>query len=166
MANSDSPFGLRPVRRAGSSYVTGGGNLYNVAAADAQVIAPGDPVVVTGESDANGIPTVTRATAGATERITGVMLGIANGAAGLDGVGGITFDSSLNTITLTNQYILVEDDPLVTYAAQFAGILVAGDISSTANLTAAAPIEGKSQFEIGAVDLDKNHEKLRSQSQS
>lgn len=151
MANRDSPFGLRPVRQLGGAYVTGNGNIYHVAVGDAQVIAPGDPVVVTGTADADGIPTVERATAGATERITGVMMSIANGAAKLDGTGGITFESSQNTVTLTSQYIFVADDPSIVYEAQFAGTLAVGDISSTAILAAGVAIEGKSTFEIGAI---------------
>lgn len=152
MANQDSPFGLRPVRQLGGAYVTGNGNIYHVAALDAQVIAPGDPVIVTGESDTKGIPTVTRSTAGATERITGVMMSIANSEQPqLDGTGGITQDTSQNTVTLTDQYIFVADDPSIVYQAQFAGTLVVGDISSTANLTAGVAIEGKSTFEVGAV---------------
>ena len=151
MANADSPFGLRPLRKAGSAYVTGGGSLYHVAVTDAQVIAPGDPVTVTGEADAFGIPTVTRSTEGDGNRITGVNLGIANGEAQLDGTGGINFDTTLNTVTLTSQYILVEDDLTVTYEAQFAGTLTTADISNNANLTAGAPEQGKSTWEVGAV---------------
>ena len=154
MANADSPFGLRPVRKAGSAYVTGGGNLYHVAVGDAQVIAPGDPVTVTGTGDAFGIPDVTRSTDGATEEITGIMLGIANGEALLDGTGGINFDTTLNTVTLTSQYILVEDDPSVTYEVQVDGDMAATDLQSTADLIAGAPEQGKSTWEVDSTSFD------------
>ncbi len=153
MANVDNAFGLLPVRNANGAVYNGSGSLYHVAASDAQVIAPGDPVIVTGTADANGIPTVTRATGAATNRITGVMLSIAQGKPQLDGSGGgFTQDSPLNTVASTSQFILVEDNPQVSYAAQFAGTLAVTDVSSTANLTAAAsPADGKSGWEVGAV---------------
>lgn len=151
MANVDNAFGLRAIRNANGAVYNGSGSLYHVAVGDAQVIAPGDPVIVTGTADTNGIPTVTRASAGATNRITGVMLSLNQGKPTLDGVGGFTQDSTQNTVTLTSQYILVEDNPQVTYVAQFAGTLAVTDISTTANLTAAAsPADGKSGWEVGA----------------
>lgn len=146
MANSDSPQGLRPVKYLSGTNYTGAGNVYHVAAADSVVINPGDPVIVTGTSDTRGIPTVTKATAGATNRITGVMISLTNGE------GTVLQDSNVSTTTLTSQYIFVEDNPDVVYNVQVAGTLVVGDISSTANLLIpVSTVDGKSQAEVGTV---------------
>lgn len=146
MANADSPIGLRPIRHLSGAPYNGGGSLYSVAAADANVIAPGDPVIVTGTSDANGIPEVTRATAGATNRITGVMIGITNGE------GTVLQNSTLSTAASTLQYILVEDNPNVVYECQASGTIAATDLSNTANLLIpASTVDGKSATEIGTV---------------
>ena len=152
MANTNNPFGLRAVRHRNGAPYNGAGSVYHVASTDAQVIAPGDPVVITGTADANGIPTVTRASAGDGNLITGVMAGITNGAGGLlDGSGGVVFDSSLNTVPNATNYILVIDDPDVVFEAQFSGTLNAADIGNNANLTAGVASEGKSGFQVGAV---------------
>lgn len=154
MANVDNPFGLRPIRDANGAPYSGSGSLYHVAVGDAQVIAPGDPVIVTGTADTSGVPTVTRASAGSTNRITGVMLGITSGNALLDGTGSITFDSTLNTVTLTSQFILVEDNPKTVYKVQTDGAFAITDISANANLVAAAsPADGKSGWEVDSTSF-------------
>ena len=154
MANVDNPFGFRPIRRAGASYNSGGGNVYAVPTTVAVQIAPGDLVTVDGEADLNGIPTV--GPSGADEALTGVMLGIANSPSpGLDGSGAVTFDSTLNTVAASPdiQYILVEDDPQVTYVGQASTALTVSDISNNALVVAAVPTQdGKSAYEIGATD--------------
>lgn len=142
MANADSPFGLRPVRHRNGAPYNGAGNVYHVASTDTQVIAPGDPVIVTGTADANGIPTVARATAGATNRITGVMLSLA------DGAGTVLQDAGVTTTASTSQYILVADDPDLVFHCQASAGLAVTDISSNADLTSAAASGGKSQWEI------------------
>ena len=109
MANADNPIGLRPIRKLGGQVYSGSGSLYHVASGDSQVIASGDPVILTGTADTNGIPTVTRASAGATNRITGVMNAITNGE------GTVLQDSPLNTVASTSQYILVHDDPIIVF---------------------------------------------------
>lgn len=149
MANVDNAFGLRPLRDANGAPYNGSGSLYHVAVGDAQVIAPGDPVIVTGTAEAGGVPTVTRATDGATERITGVMLGLSQGNSGLDGTGGFTHDSAQNTVTLTSQFILVEDNPKTVYEAQCSAGFAVTDVSANADLLAAAsPSDGKSGWEV------------------
>jgi hypothetical protein len=148
MANADSPFGLRPIRKLGSGYVTGGGNIYNVAVGTAAIMAPGDPVILTGTADTDGIPGVTLATAGATERITGVMISMAQGPTKLDGTGSLTAETPLNTVTLTNQYIVVEDDPNTIYEVQCSAGCAITDIGGTSDLLAGTAVAGKSIWEI------------------
>lgn len=156
MANVDNPFGFRPIRRGGASYNSGGGNVYAVPASFGTAIAPGDVVVVDGSADGNGIPTIGLPTGDTQEVVTGVMLGITNSPSpGLDGSGAVTFDSTLNTVATTAdiQYILVEDDPQVTYAAQASTAIDADGISNQYEITVAVPTQdGKSNMEIGALD--------------
>jgi hypothetical protein len=150
MANADSPFGLRPIRKLGSGYVTGGGNLYHVAVGTAAIMAPGDPVILTGTSDANGVPGVTLATAGATNRITGVMISMGQGDAQLDGTGSLTAETPLNTVTLTDQYIIVEDDPTTVYEVQCSAGCAVTDIGGTSDLLAGTAVAGKSIWEVNS----------------
>ena len=146
MANADSPIGLRAIRMLGGMVYNGSGSLYHVAVTDADVIAPGDPVIITGEADTDGIPTVTRASAGHANRITGVMNSITNGE------GTVLQTSPLNTVTLTSQYILVHDNPQIVYEAQASTTIVSGDIGATANLLIpASTTDGKSGAEVGAI---------------
>ena len=154
MANVNNPFGFRPIRRAGASYNSGGGNVYAVPVTVAVQLAPGDLVAVDGSADTNGIPSVGPAVADAA--LTGCMLGVTNSPSpGLDGTGAVTFDSTLNTVASSPdiQYILVEDDPQVTYAAQASTALAVTDISANAQVVPTAPTQdGKSNMEIGAID--------------
>tara|TARA_R110000772_G_C13153777_1_gene425275 strand:- start:126 stop:695 length:570 start_codon:yes stop_codon:yes gene_type:complete len=145
MANSDSPQGLRPIKYLSGAPYNGAGNVYHVASGDGTIINPGDPVVLTGTADTRGIPTVTKATAGATNRITGVMISMTNGEST------VLQDSNISTTTATSQYILVEDNPDVVYDVQCSGTLAVTDIGETANLLIpVSTVDGKSQTEIGA----------------
>lgn len=144
MANVDAPFGLRPVKHVGGAPYNGAGNVYFVNAA--QVIAPGDPVLITGDADTNGIPRVARATAGS--RITGVMLGKTNGA------GTLLQDSTQTTTASVDQYLLVCDDPTVIYEAQSDGDLDAGDIGSNTDLVTANAVNDRSAWELNSATHD------------
>lgn len=84
MPNVDRPRGFKPVRyRSGKAY-TGAARPYAVLAADATALFIGDPVVKAGSANTtfiNGhlpgtLPTVVRATAGATNQITGVVVAV------------------------------------------------------------------------------------------
>ena len=148
MANADNPIGLRPIRKLGGQVYSGSGSLYHVASGDSQVIASGDPVILTGTADTNGIPTVTRASAGAANRITGVMNAITNGE------GTVLQDSTLNTAASTSQYILVHDDPMIVFEAQMSSAFAVTDIGNNANLLAAAsPADGKSGWEVNSTGI-------------
>ncbi len=149
MANTDNPQGLRPIRHRNGAAYNGAGNVYHIAALDAQTIAPGDPVLVTGEADTNGIPTVAQATAGS--RITGIMASRTNGA------GTVLQDNLLNTTAsdANAQYILVHDDPDLVFEAQVSASIAAGDISANADLTAdTTPAAGKSGFEVDSTSFN------------
>ena len=148
MANSDNPQGLRPIKYLSGAPYNGAGNVYNVAAGDSVIINPGDPVIVTGTADTRGIPTVAKATAGATNRITGVMLSLTNGEST------VLQDSNVSTAASTNQYILVEDNPNVVYDVQMSGALAVTDISNTASLLIpVSTVDGKSQAEVNTATI-------------
>jgi hypothetical protein len=79
MANSNTPFGLRPVGTIGSAGYVGRIQTFVALAADTQAIGLGDPVYLTGTGDtsiSDGIPVVTRLTAAGTTAIVGVMVGV------------------------------------------------------------------------------------------
>ena len=79
MANVDSAFGLRPVRYLGGAPYNGACNTYIAPASYATNMFIGDPVVVTGTSvsgtSGGSYQVVAVATAGATNQITGVIVG-------------------------------------------------------------------------------------------
>lgn len=127
MANANAPFGLKPVRDASNRVYTGGGNRYYVPTSVTANLYIGDAVIIAGDGDANGVPTITKATAGTGNRITGAIVGwepnasiVANG----------------YRVGSTAAYAIVEDDPNVLYEIQ-ATTAAATDIGSNINLTAA-----------------------------
>jgi hypothetical protein len=79
MANVNSAFGLRPVRYLGGGSYNGACNTYVALASYATNMFIGDPVVVTGTSVAGtsggSYQVINVATAGATNQITGVIVG-------------------------------------------------------------------------------------------
>ena len=73
MANVDTPFGLKPVRDAGSAPYNDGVEMFYIPASDGTALYVGDPVIRAGSGDAAGVPSATRAAA--TGAITGVVVG-------------------------------------------------------------------------------------------
>jgi hypothetical protein len=126
MANVNTPRGLTPLRNAGSTYETGGIEMFSVAASDGTALYIGDPVVKDGNSDAGGIASVVRASG--TGAITGVVEGfMPNG----------TTDTAGYRAASTLAYVLVRTDPDTLYEVQdTAGTIAAADIGLNANLTA------------------------------
>lgn len=128
MANPNSPYGLKPVRERDGSPYSGAANTYYVPSTDATALFIGDPVILAGSADTAGTaPTVTRATAGATNRITGVVVG---------------FQPSPDFVPYgyrpasTAMYVLVADDPYIEYVIQAdADGVAAAQVGLNANLT-------------------------------
>ena len=123
MANQNQPSGLAPVEYLGGSEWNGATNLYCILAADTSAYWIGDPVTTIGNagSDANGIPAVKLATAGAAVR--GVIVGI-----GTIGPGGPFINPQNLSATnrpagaqSVNYYVAVVDDPDVVFEIQEAG---------------------------------------------
>lgn len=128
MANANAPMGLIPrMHRNGTPY-SGSTRVYYVPASDANAIGIGDPVVVTGAGDSvTGVPVVTLATAGATNYITGVMVGVS--AASLTSQSLLPYRPAS-----TAMFIEVCDDPDVVFEIQSNGTLASGDMSANADL--------------------------------
>lgn len=119
MANSNAPCGIRPINDNGTPW-SGQGRLVAFKSSDANNIFLGDPVVPTTGTDANGVPYVTIATAGAAATVLGGFIGIANGPAGGGGsaVSTVTRDLPVYRQASIANYGFVCDDPNQLYAIQ------------------------------------------------
>jgi len=114
MANVNAPIGLRPVRLLGGAPYAGAVNTYLMASDYATNAFIGDPVVVTGESltwtgDGMIYPVVAVATAGATNQLTGAIVG---------------FEPTAGIVSLgygaasTLRKVYVADDPNILFEVQ------------------------------------------------
>lgn len=128
-------IGLRPVRYKSGAPYNGACNTYHVPASDSTALFVGDPVIIAGGGDANGVSTVTRAAAG--DRITGVVVGFSANPAD-------TTDGALETgyrAASTAAYVLVADDPMLLFEAEedaVGGAMGAADIGLNVDLVAAS----------------------------
>jgi len=158
MANSDTPFGLRPVKHRDGRPYTGSGNWYWLT--DSTDMFVGDPVVITGASNTTevSIPgvgtkqpgtlqTVVKATAGTTNLITGAIVAFAADPDGL---------STLYRAADTNRACFVADDPDVVFEAQEDS--VGGALASTSVGLNITPIYGSGSTVTGqsGCELDSN----------
>jgi hypothetical protein len=117
MANVNSPFGLRPYAYQSGAPYNGSVRVYYVPSSYASAIYVGDPVTtVTATADANGVPAVTLATAGASSYFLGPMVGIANNAGPL--VLPLLQSSPVYLPASTGGYVYVADDPFLLYEMQ------------------------------------------------
>lgn len=109
MANSNAPFGFRPVRyRDGKDY-TGAANAYNCPASDGTALGIGDPVIIAGSAAADGLATITRATAAGGAYISGVVVGF---------IFTDPMPATKHRLASTNMTVLVADDPDLLFEAQ------------------------------------------------
>jgi hypothetical protein len=141
MANPNTPRGLVPVRSLSGGYFNGMGNIYYFPASDANNIFVGDPVVVSGISDANGVPGVTIATAGSSNYITGSFMGFIPGGGPILPELAVLRDSPVYRPASVAGYGLISDDPNQLYEIQedsVGGALTAAAASDNANLVAGA----------------------------
>lgn len=146
MANANRPAGLSPVKHLTGAPFNGQGNIYQIAAADTNAYAIGDPVVSSGSGDANGVPGITLAAQ--TGAIRGVILGLglSTGNA-IDYGSGLFNPNNLNSTIRpsgaqpTDWYALVADSPDIIFeVTEHANgtALVAADIGFNQNLFLAA----------------------------
>lgn len=130
MANANAPFGLSPVMENNGSSWAGTIREYYVPSTDATALYIGDPVILAGSADANGEATVTIATAGATNRITGSVVGFRPSA---------TIVANGYRAASVAEYVLVTDGPGVLYEIQENSVgatLAATDVGTNVNLIA------------------------------
>lgn len=139
MANPDRPSGLTPVGYLNGSPWNGAGRIYCIPDTDdSNAYAAGDPVVLAGSADSNGIPTITLATAGTGNALLGSIVSAAGAPTSAGGYG-IPAESPL-VIPATksrNYYVLVSDDPNVIYEGQedsVGGAIAVGSVGLNVNL--------------------------------
>lgn len=164
MANADAPFGLRPVRHRNGAHYNGAANPYYVPSTYATDLFIGDPVIVTGTANtsrvalndgdhgtqfpAGSLPEVNRATAGAGNDITGVIVGF--GASPSDGLEKQYGPAS------TERVVWVADDPDLMFEAQEdsdGGALSETDVGQNIDLVAGS---GDTTYGMSGWELDSS----------
>jgi hypothetical protein len=138
MANANTPRGLQPYAYMSGAPWGGALRVYSVPSNNATALYLGDPVNLIGSSaDANGVPNIVIATAGAGHQVLGAFMGIANNA-------GLLVDTLLQSQTpylAADQaaYVYVCDDPFLLYWIQedsIGGPMPAGAGGGNAELVA------------------------------
>jgi hypothetical protein len=157
MPNANRPSGLSPVKYLGGADWDGKVNIYSIAAADTNAYFPGDPVILSGDGDVNGIAGVTLATAGANPIIGSVV------AVGKVARGGPYINASDLTATSRPSgaqtdvyYVAVADDPFIIFEAQedsIGGALTSADIGRNIALIAGTPATG---VKVSAWQIDSS----------
>lgn len=110
--------GLVPVSYKSGAPYNGACNRYSVAAGETNNIFTGDPVILSGTGDADGVPGVARAGAG--DRISGVVVGFTTKEAA-DAGDTTAIDRGYRTAG-EDDYILVADDPMLLFEATEDGV--------------------------------------------
>lgn len=157
MANTNNPFGLKPVRRrGGAAYHVEESTPFYVPSTYATALFIGDPVIKTGTSNTASVtapgaglfppgtlPEINKATAGAGNAITGVIVGFAADPAGLDRV---------HNPASTARVVYVATDPDLVYEVQASAGLAVTDVANNADLTFATA--GSATTGLSGVQLD------------
>lgn len=129
MANANFAFGLKPVRRFSGAPYNGAVRRYSCPSTYATALFPGDPVVKTGTSDADGYSEVNAASSGG--NITGVVIGFEDNASMILGYGAAS----------TTRAVLVADDPELLFEVQedaVGGTLALASVGLNCDLISAA----------------------------
>lgn len=134
--NVSTPMGLRPVGTLGSAGYMGRIQTFVALAADTTAIGIGDPVVMTGTADADGIPVVTRLTQAGTTAILGAVVGVVPNPADL--TLGYRKASTL-------MKVMVDTDPNTVYE-------IADSNSVQTTCIAATDIGNNATLSLGTVD--------------
>ena len=145
MANSNAPMGLTPIQEGNGSPWSGTLRPYYVPATDANPLFIGDPVIIAGSADADGVPTVTLATAGATNRITGIVQGFRPSP---------TIVANGYRLASTAEYVYIAMGPDLIYEVQedsVGGALAATDIGLNCDLVAGS---GSTATKLSGWQLD------------
>jgi hypothetical protein len=153
MANANVPRGLVPSRLITGERWSGGGNIYYVPSNYGTAVFSGDPLIVTGAADANGVPVVAVATAGTTNYITGAMVGIINGGQPFLAGDTVLQNDPVYIPANTGGYILVADNPNQLFEVQedsVGGAMPVGSASANVDLIAGAgsTVTGQSGWQL------------------
>lgn len=156
MANLNAPFGFRPTRYMNGTPYNGGGRAYYAPSSDATAMFIGDPVVITGVGQTNEfqgfgpgtLSTVTIATAGASNNVTGIIVGIQP----------VTRESTIYRAASTEMIVFVEDDPNVIFEVQDDGAATIGLAAVGLNANGVAgsggsTVTGRSSWQLNAATV-------------
>lgn len=124
MANVNAPQGLRPVADASGRPYSAALKRYALLVGETNDLYIGDPVIVGGSADADGVPNIVKATAGATNKLTGAIVGFEPSA---------SIVANGYRVGATVAYALVCDDPNALYEIQ-ASTLALGDLEANSIL--------------------------------
>ena len=153
MANTDTPFGFKPVKHLNGAPWNGKANVYYIPSTDNTAVFVGDAVKGAGSADATGkYPTVTQATAGAA--VIGVVIGFG------DNPYTMTHPDSPNRSyrpAATAMYAFVVDDPQVIFEVQEdsdANSITAAMVGLSTNFVVGtgSTVTGKSAMELDSSD--------------
>lgn len=131
MANANTPAGLRPVRHRNGAHYNGAATRYYVPSSDSTALYLGDPVIIAGSADADGVATVTRATAAGGNYLLGPVVAVEP----------VTRDSTTYRAASEARYVWVADDPDLVFEIQEDGVggaLAATNVGQNVDLIAAA----------------------------
>lgn len=129
MANADTPRGLWPVRHRNGAPYNGAATRYFVPASDSTALFLGDPVIIAGGADADGVATVTKATAAGGAYMLGPVVAVEP----------ITHESTIYRAASTARYVFVADDPDLVFEIQedsAGGALGAANVGQNADWVA------------------------------
>lgn len=157
MANSDTPFGLRPIRHKSGAPYNGAANPYYIASDYATALFIGDPVIkVAGGSNTAAVevpgggtfgigtlPSIEKATAGDGNRITGVIVGFAPLPSNLE---------HKHNPASTARVAYVCDDPDIVFEIQADGAVAAASMGLNAVLIYTH--SGSTYTGLSGVELD------------
>lgn len=138
MANVNKPSGLVPVAYLSGAPWSGQCRMYCIPSTDNNAFAVGDPMVLAGSADANGVATVTLASAGSTNQVLGALVSGAGGTV-YGGAFGVPQESPI-VIPATKTrayYVGVADDPNIIFEVQEIGtgtVFTAAEISLNCSL--------------------------------
>ena len=116
MANANRPSGLSPVKHLTGAPFNGQGNIYQIAAADTNGYAIGDPVISSGSGDVNGVPGIT--IYGGTGAIRGVILGLGTYGTLIANPNNLNSTVRPAAAQSTDWYAIVADSPDLIFEVQ------------------------------------------------
>lgn len=145
MANTDAPFGLRPVKHLDGSPYNGATTKYYVPSTDNTAIFIGDAVVLGSTADAYGNPTVTAYASGG-GNIIGVCVGVEPE----------TADSTIYRAASTARFVYVADAPDLVCEIQedsVGGAVAVGQVGNNFDIAVTA---GSTTTGLSAMELDSS----------